>query len=196
MRADAFDADRPGGGELARQAGRRWLAAAAALLVEETAIDRPVETTVRFTGGTVRVRSSDPDLGDLTSAPSRIRASRVPDTRRRQITIGFAVAGAVLLLAMVGWPNVLAVLAVLAGIGLLVASGCAPTVIAGSRPAGSRGRKTRSCGSSATWRGRPERLRISIARSPSSSGGLLPILRPSAPASAPDALACAGWRDG
>lgn len=123
VRADAFRRDSPALAEVARHAGRRWLVAAATTLVDDTAVDGPIEATIGHTGGSIRVRPTGADVGDLAAAPSRIRDSYKVDPRRRQVTIGFAVVGAVLCLAVIGWPNALAVLAVLTGLGLLIASG-------------------------------------------------------------------------
>jgi hypothetical protein len=109
--------------EVAQHAGRRWLVAAASTLVDDTAIDGSIETTIRFTGGSIRVRPTGPDVGDLAAAPGRIRASHVGDPRRGQVTIGLAIVGALLCLAVIGWPNGLAVVAVLAGLGALIGSG-------------------------------------------------------------------------
>jgi hypothetical protein len=74
-------------------------------------------------GGEIRVSPAGPDSWDLSQARTRIEARPVVDPRADKTNLAVAIAGGVLCLAVFGWPNGLAVLAVLSGVGMLVAGG-------------------------------------------------------------------------
>jgi hypothetical protein len=123
LRLDAFDPGQPARAALARQAGRRWLLDAAGQLAEAAASSQRAEATLKVAGGEIRVSPAGPDSGDLSQARTRIEARPVVDPRADKTNLAVAIAGGVLSLAVFGWPNGLAVLAVLSGAGLLVTGG-------------------------------------------------------------------------
>lgn len=124
LRADALDSDRPALAAHARYAGRRWLRDAAAELADATAITPPASVNVTVPGGhELRVGQSGADGWELARIRTEIEERPVVDPARDKVTIGLAAGGGALCLPVVAWPNGLAVLSVLAGIGLLVTAG-------------------------------------------------------------------------
>jgi hypothetical protein len=124
LRGDAFDEDRPGLAQTARLAARGWLIEVATRLVEETAATPPATVTVSVAGaGEVKVGPGGADSWDLSRARAEIEQRPVGDPRADRRVRGLAIAGGVLCLSVIGWPNPLAVIGVLLGLGLLVAAG-------------------------------------------------------------------------
>lgn len=124
LRVDAEDTGRPALAAAARYAGRRRLLDAATELAEATAITPPASVTVPVPGGhELRVGRSGADGWDLTRVRSEIEERPVVDPVKDKITVGLAIGGGALCLPVLAWPNGLAVLSVLAGVGLLITAG-------------------------------------------------------------------------
>ena len=124
LRGDAFDERRPGLAQAARHAGRGWLIEVATRLVEETAAEPPATVTVSVAGaGQVKVGPGGADSWDLSRARAEIEQRPVGDPRADRRVRGLAIAGGALCLSVIGWPNPLAVIGVMLGLGLLVAAG-------------------------------------------------------------------------
>ena len=124
LRGDAFRRSSPELAEPARRAGARWLVAAARQLAEQASVRPPTELTVDAGAGEkIRVFPTGPDSWDLARVRNRLEQRPVIDPRADRITRILAIAGGVLVLPVIGWPNGLAVLSVLAGFGLLIAAG-------------------------------------------------------------------------
>ncbi|BCB90773.1 hypothetical protein Psuf_080860 [Phytohabitans suffuscus] len=119
--ADAFT---PDGGPLARTAraaGARWLLPNAQRLAAGAATDPPREATASIEHLPVRVRTGAPPDG-LDAVDRRIDSRYPGSPVPTRATVAVAAAGAVLLPPLAAWPNALAVIATLAGAGLLVAA--------------------------------------------------------------------------
>jgi hypothetical protein len=124
LRGDAFDESQPGLAEAARHAGRRWLIETASRLVEETAVEPPASVTVSVArAGQVKVGPTGADAWDLSRARTEIEQRPVVDRRADRTVRVLAIAGGVLCLSVIGWPNPLAVIGVLIGAGLLLGAG-------------------------------------------------------------------------
>lgn len=119
LEEDAFRDDRSSLARLARTAGARWLLQAGERLAAAAAVDPPTQATTSIERVSVRVGVDGPDQDELAAALRTVEA-RYPDERvPTAATIATLVAGGVLCLAVLGWPNALAVLSVLAGLVVL-----------------------------------------------------------------------------
>jgi hypothetical protein len=117
--ADAFGPD-SALARLGRQVGTRWLLAAARQFAAEATGTPPEETTVDIAGVRVRVRTDGPDTGDLAQARAAIARRYPQEAGGQRLTWTLAAAGAALFVPVAFLPTALAVLAGLAGAGLLI----------------------------------------------------------------------------
>lgn len=123
LSSDAFDSGTGVRGELARAAGARWILAAAEGLADQAAADPPEEARITVSRVTVRVRANSENTNALAEVRAEVER-RYPEPAGLPVpTIALAAVGVLLCLAVFAWPNGLAILAVLVGIGLLVTAG-------------------------------------------------------------------------
>jgi membrane protein implicated in regulation of membrane protease activity len=123
LEEDAFRADGSPLARLARTAGARWLQSAGERLAEAAAVDPPAQATASIERVSVRVAVDGVDEADLAGALRTVE-TRYPDERvPTAATIATLVAGGLLCLAVIGWPNPLAVLSVLIGLVVLAVGG-------------------------------------------------------------------------
>lgn len=119
--ADAFQPDGTPLARAARAAGARWLLPNAERLAGDAATDPPREATTSVEHLPVQVRAgAAPDPDGMAAVQQKID-SRYPEERvPTRTTIALGVAGALLCLSLVAWPNGLAIFTTLAGAGLLL----------------------------------------------------------------------------
>lgn len=121
--SDAFEPGTGARGELARAAGARWIGAAAERLAERAAADPPEEARVTVSRVTVRVRPGSENANALAEVRAEVERRHADPSGLPVPTIALGAAGVLLCLAVFAWPNGLAILAVLVGVGLLIAAG-------------------------------------------------------------------------
>ncbi|MDQ7905063.1 hypothetical protein RB614_11075 [Phytohabitans sp. ZYX-F-186] len=119
--ADAFTPDGTPLARAARTAGARWLLTGAERLAGDAATDPPRAATTSVEHLPVRVHAGAPPEG-LDAVQARIDARYTDEPVPTKATVALAAGGALLCLSLIGWPNALAVIATLAGAGLLLAA--------------------------------------------------------------------------